>query len=108
MILVPDLLYSYIERIETYGFEDGALNFSHGFQFFKESRALNREANYRFAKALIAEYEAGDSAKFSLMLNAATEQRNAIIRDYQLYMDPNFKDRGINSKELKKAIKSYR
>lgn len=42
----------YIERIESYKDNSGQLNFSSGFLFFKDSRGLNRRANYHLAVQL--------------------------------------------------------
>jgi len=61
---IKKALESYISRIEGYrgdkaNPEDTTINFREGFWFMKDSRAKNRQANYKLARDLLVELNAG-------------------------------------------------
>lgn len=92
-------LTRYIERIESNTLQDGSTNFKFGFcLFFRESRAANREGNYRLAKELLNILQ--------VQLNAGESPANAIKVAFDetvinsRSVTPGFSDRGINSSDL--------
>ena len=100
---IIDALEKYINRIESHSKNGNEINFSHRFWFFKQSRAINREANYLLAKKLHNDLLEGKS--ISETFSETTEQRNNIIADNKLFTKPDYVNRGINSSELNNIIK---
>ncbi len=101
-----DDLNNYIARINP----DNSTtpNFSRfWFPFFKNSRALNREANYHLAKELLVNLKQSN-ASIQEIFTDVTFRRSMIINNYKLFLNPDFKDRGINSAELNKIINKAR
>ncbi len=89
-------LNKYIERVEGYK-KNSAIDYRHGFWFFKNARAKSREANYLFAKKLVAKLE--DNQR----IDDVPELRRKLISK-----NPHLKtmtDRGVNSSELNAIIK---
>lgn len=90
-------LNKYISRIK--GYKNSPDGYQSGFNFFKESQALNREANYRLAKYL--RDRINDRQDITSILYNLNKTRK------QLMMDEHGKEmdlRGINSNELNEAI----
>ena len=99
-------LDTYIARIE--GSDNQKQNkyalkpdFSKGFWFFKQSRALNREANYELSKKLKEELRTTDKSIEKLLdKDHIKKLRNEIIEQKQFLSKPGFSNRGINSSQL--------
>jgi|GEM_PF-3469311 len=93
-------LRNYIIRVEGYG-EDKAnpdnktINFREGFWFMKDSRAKNRQANYKLARDLLLELENGKP------LNQVFDPDN--IKYLRRDFDPT---RNIHSAELNRIIRA--
>lgn len=92
-------LQNYIHRIKITQKSD----FSYGFWFFKQSRAMNRQANYELAKVLLEEltHEKPLNETF-----ADIEQRRMHL--IQLHRLNEKDNHGINSDELLKILTTAR
>ena len=97
-------LKRYIHRIESHKdtFEKNRPNFTHGFWFFSESRAVNREANYHLAKQLLNKLERGDDT-IENIFDDIIAQRNEVIGQNINHAHRKH-IRGINSAELNSII----
>lgn len=89
-------LEAYTTRIESYRNQ-----FDHGFWFFKQSRALNRKANYLLAKELIAEIRACPATKENIH-TLFQEQHIKALRSKHIDAK---NDHGLNSAELNAVFK---
>ncbi len=108
--LIKQSLDNYILRIEQYkSSASKEIDFSHGFWFFKESRALNRKANYLLAKELLKKLNPSDgkSQKWPDEFNSENimKIRSNLIHSKNLDKSPAYTERGVNSTELNKVIK---
>ena len=92
-------LQRYIDRIELHRAGNGSPVYSHGFYFFKQSRAKNRAANYKLAVKLRDELES--SLPVSHIFSELETKRCSIFNE--LFPQSN-KNRGINSHELSQVI----
>jgi hypothetical protein len=89
---IDNKLNAYIARIDSYQ------DFSHGFWFFKKSRAINREANYKLAKRL---HHLLHTENNGLLVNQQRffQERTAIVKkmgDNDQKKKVNYVERGIN------------
>lgn len=103
-------LDKYINRIEkhTNNKNPSAIDFTHGFWFFKMSRAANRFGNYTLAKSLREKLKNNSNESIQQIFNDVKKLRVESV-EKQLFQFPSlnfFKkhDRGINSDELNKII----
>lgn len=104
-------LQKYIDRISSYHVRNAMdINFKHGFLFFRESRALNRKANYKLAVELKEELEKrGDGFKNTKGIKdlfsdcSINEKRKSYIKKL-----PDYVERGIKSGELNGIINGAR
>lgn len=104
-------LQKYIDRISSYHVRNATdINFKHGFLFFRESRALNRKANYKLAFELKKELEKlGDGFKNtegikSLFSDCSIDKK----RKSYIKKLPNYVERGVKSSELNGIINGAR
>ncbi len=99
-----DALDGYISRIQLHQNEEAPrprpLDFEHGFWFFTQSRAVNRQANYYLAQALKSALER-PNVSISQVFFDLENKRSDIFEENNL--DKNM-DRGINSSELNQII----
>ncbi|MBA2655708.1 MAG: hypothetical protein H0U70_01840 [Tatlockia sp.] len=100
IVAIISKLTSYIERIESQRSE-GGIDFTYGFWFFSDSRAINREANYCLAKTLRDKLCDGKSLE-SVFSDA--DKTRALIVNRNFSKNPNYTDRGLNSSELNSII----
>jgi Ras-related protein Rab-1A len=101
-------LNNYIQRIESHPSKvSDRPDFSYGFWFFSQSRAINREANYYLAVQLRDKLKSSEESVEGIFSNI-NERRKEIINSHQLNTRPAFSDRGINSSELNGIIDSVR
>lgn len=108
--LIKKSLENYIHRIEQYkSSESKEINFSHGFWFFKQSRAINRKANYLLAKELLKKLNPSEDTKQKwpdeFISKNIIKIRSNLIRSKNLDESPDYVERGVNSAELNKVIK---
>ena len=97
-----DRLAQYIVRIESHKNQvNDAVDFSHGFWFFRSSRSINRVANYELAKKLLIEIVTPNSSFDKARIN---ELRDEIITSKGLDQSADYVKRGIGSSELNKII----
>jgi hypothetical protein len=106
-------LETYIHRIEQYktSSTSNEIDFSHGFRFFKQSRAINRKANYYLAKELLEQVNHPSETKqwsHEFSSENIKQRRLNIIKRDKLDESPNYKERGIHSTELNQIIKRAR
>lgn len=91
-----DQLDAYIKRIELHKLENNPnqIDYAHGFWFFPESRAINRQKNYELAKQLCNQLKSGSNIT-DVFSNIEGSQRirstgstelNAIIETAQKYI----------------------
>lgn len=99
---IINALDKYIKKIESHSKENQP-DFSHGFLFFKQSRAINREANYLLAKKLHSDLSNGQS--MTETFSEITKQRDTVIADKRLFNKSNYVHRDIHSSELNNIIK---
>lgn len=92
---LKEQLNNYINRIEVIQNK----NFSHGFLFFKQSRAMNRQANYLLAQSFLQQLNEG--SPLHAIFSHINEQRNRLIHKNDLDANSN---RGINSRHLNRVI----
>ena len=98
--LISDL-QKYITRVESYK------NFTDGFWFFRSSRAINREANYRLAKSLLQDCQ-DPHKNISSIFHNVDNKRFDIIQQHGLFKRTDYANRGINSTDLNKIITAAR
>lgn len=100
-------LTDYINRIQSHKNNQGKNDYTYGFWFFTDSRALNRRANYKLAKQFHKELNNGSSIS-SVFLNFPAKR--AKLKDKasgkKLNESPDYVERGINSKALNTIIKT--
>lgn len=96
-------LKSYIDRIESYTDETGEIDFAHGFIIFRQSQAINREANYLLARSLFRKLDQGES--LDIAFNNTNEQRSKLITQYGLNKREDYVERGIGSDTLNAIIR---
>ncbi len=101
--LIADL-QKYINRINPTN--TAKPDFSHGFWFFKNSRALNREANYYLAKELLNELtnESGETIEAIFDRTNVNGRRFDLMDTHGILQNPNYVNRGIRSAELNSII----
>jgi len=83
-------LKAYIERIEKHKTIENKIDFAYGFHFFKDSRAVSREANYLLACDLLTRLECDDpqlneiftSTNIEQLRQQLIEHNNIDIRHY--------------------------
>ena len=95
-------LDQYITRIKT-AVAQSEDKYAHGFMFFKCSRAINREANYRLAVALKTCLQ-DPTQTIQSIFTKVEEKRSAIIKTHKLNERTNYFASGINSCELNAII----
>jgi Ras-related protein Rab-1A len=107
-LLIADLS-KYITRIESHKNPKASNkpDFSYGFWHHKNSRAVNREANYYLAKDLLNKLQYSLESIESIF-NDTDGQRDTIIANHNLYTRIDYKNRGINSDELNAIINNAR
>lgn len=93
-------LDAYIKRVEQNKNANGTTNFSAGFWFFAESRALNRQANYLLAKDIRSSLEKADIDIF----NKTLSRRGELIKENNIDKYDVYVERDINSSELNDII----
>lgn len=105
--LLIDRLDRYITRIDSYQkSSSNSIDFNHGFWFKKDSRALNRQANYYLAKSLKSQLESRQLRIDDIFdVDNIVRLRQQAIVEHQLGLMPFFKNRGIKSRELSNIIK---
>lgn len=101
-VLINDLK-TYIEKIEAHT-KEGLPDFAYGFWHHKDSRAVNREANYYLAIEL-RDRLLSTEEPISEIFSNVSRQRDDLIRAKNLDVRPYFINRGINSDDLNKIIK---
>lgn len=94
---IIEKLEAYVTRIESY---QG--NYAQGFWFFPESRAINRELNYKLAKQLLNTLKEGNENIASVFTNLEAK-KNAFADDKAL---PWYGVTGIHSVQLKEIIEA--
>lgn len=96
----------YISDIEKSKTSKGKINFRQfKFPFFKDSRAINREANYYLAQELLNELKKPTSDIRKLFTEENIIQiRNEVIKDRRLYLRDEYVNRGLKSSALKNVI----
>lgn len=99
-------LRNYISDIEKNTKEDGGTNFANNFWFFKDSRAINRKANYLLAKQQLADLQAGRDADELFSDITLRNMRQAIIANHHLDKHAEYQDRGMRSRHLRAVIKN--
>lgn len=106
-------LDKYIKRIESYQNDSGKINFKSKFIFFKDSRALNREANYLLAKDL--KTKLGSNAGTLALMKVEREVlnlRNSILDNKSLSQRKTlinfFTSKSIHSHELNNILREAR
>lgn len=106
---ITQALQAYVARIDGYGEETVKYRSNLSFSFFQDSQAVNREANYQLAKALIqlVEQANGDLNRLQMIFSAdqIKQQRNTIIgeRNLAAKASPHY-NLGIHSERLNEAI----
>lgn len=100
-------LRDYISRIESHKKPGGQIDFAYGFHFYKNSQAINREANYLLAKQML-EQLSEPSNKIENIFNAKaiSASRSLLASEHHLTTRADYVDRGINSSDLNEIIKS--
>jgi len=98
-------LEAYLERIDAHETTRGNPNFHYGFSFFKNSRALNRHANYLLAEALLHELKGQMPLTTIFDGNKIFSQRQTLIDNSGLRTS-DYVERGIRSKELNGIIRA--
>ena len=98
-------LDGYIKRIEAYNNSRNKIDFSHGFWFYANSRACNREANYHLAIKLQSELKEKKPLEDIFDDLNISNLRGQEISKHNIQYKPYFKNRGINSKELNNILK---
>lgn len=93
--LLREQLTAYIKRVKSFKNDNNTINFAAGFDFFAASRAINREANYKLAKALLAELNQGIDVNTVFDQDYINETRKNIV--IKLDRD-DYVERGINGK----------
>lgn len=100
-------LNAYIKRIDL-NKKSETPDFARGFLFFKNSRAINREANYALAnyllEQLISTEQKSIATLFEDLMQRRSQLRNAILIHHGLEGKPGYPDWGIQSTELKQII----
>ena len=94
-------LETYIERIQRA--TPLQPNFSHGFWVCKQSRAINREANYLLAQSLLQQLDAGEVPLDTIFSNI-NKKRHDLIVERRLNERADYVERGLHSSELNAAI----
>ena len=97
-------LNTYIQRVELSKTKFGDIDFSQGFWFFSSSRAINREANYLLAKALVIKLKKQDGSFAEILDDVEAFRNTEIIGKNGLHTQPDFADRSLNSVELLSII----
>lgn len=95
-------LNEYIKRIKGDALKDEDIDYKRDFWFLKNSRAVNREINYHLALRLIKELSSPTATSPQNVLNNTEQYRNELKNMKK--NDPNFVDRGLNSRELNDII----
>lgn len=95
-------LQAYINRIDGTG---PLPDFSHGFTFFRQSRAINREANYLLAKSLLQKIDSGNEPLATIFAHI-DEQLQRVIIENGLNLRPDYVERGIRSDELAPLVRT--
>lgn len=106
-------LQAYIDRVRGGARADEKINYSSGFWFYKQSRAINREANYKLAVKLLEKLDQPSPSLrriFDWELGIIGERDNIINREILPRLEKEHKRshyvaRGINSTELNRIIK---
>lgn len=98
-------LQTYISDIEKNTKEDGGINFSNDFWLFKNSRAINRKANYLLAKQQLMDLQAGRDPEDLFDEATLRKMRQAIIANHHLDAHADYQDRGMKSKHLSEIVK---
>lgn len=104
MQLISDLK-KYITRIQSHPSAQNKSkpNFSYGFWFFKDSRAINRKANYLLAQSLLRQLTTTQDSIDTIFHDINT-RRQHIIQQKGLNTHVDYCERGINSDELNGII----
>jgi hypothetical protein len=92
---VKDGLQAYITKIETV-YQN---NFRHGFWFFKDSQAENRQANYLLAQNLLERLNESESVETVFPSKKALKELRCL-----LISGNKFRDHGIHSNDLNKVL----
>jgi hypothetical protein len=95
-------LQAYVNRIDGTGPRP---DFSHGFTLFRQSRAINREANYLLAKSLLQKIDSGNEP-LNTIFAQIDEQRQRLIVENRLNLRPGYVERGIRSDELAPLVRT--
>jgi hypothetical protein len=98
-------LQQYISEIEKNTNENGSINFSNNFWFFKSSRSINRKANYLLAKQQLNDLQAGRELKDIFDEVTLRKMRHAIIANHHLDEHAEFQDRGLKSQHLNAIVR---
>jgi Ras-related protein Rab-1A len=103
-ILIEELT-RYINRIKSHTEPNtkDKPDFSYGFLFFKNSRAINREVNFYLAQDLLSKLETTNDTIHTIF-NDVNLQRNNIISKFDMDKRKDYKNRGIHSYELNNII----
>mgnify|MGYP002133369358 CR=1 FL=1 len=102
--LIADLK-KYTDRIAKHKEnDDKTINFKYDFWLFKNSRALNREANFYLAKKLLTNLYDHPELSIQQIFKDVLEQRSEIITSKGINNHPQYVERKINSSELKAII----
>ncbi len=92
----------YIEKIEKERNPDNTINYKAGFWHHRDSRGLNRRANYLLAMKLVYELEKKDIAS---TFDEIALKRTQLINEHGISLHPDYIARGINSSDLNNIIK---
>lgn len=111
-LLIADLK-KYISRIQRHPNLElnstSKFDFSYGFWFYKNSRAINREANYYLAKELLKKLEETEQPlSIQSIFDSLDEERAKIFVEHHMIGRVDCKIRGINSAELNGIIRRAR
>lgn len=100
-------LNTYIERIGHPKNDKNEINFANGFLnlpfFSPASRALNRRANYELAQYLHAEVQK-EHVEIESLFSKVSDKRSELIKSLGIDNNPDYVERGINSRELNKIL----
>jgi curved DNA-binding protein CbpA len=105
---IKSKLKMYTERIESFKTRSREIDYEHNFLFLKKSRGINRKINYLIALELLNSLSknSGDFSIFENIEKIRTKIIQKIMTDNNKLI--NFADRGINSTELNKILKTVK
>lgn len=99
-------LQKYINQFENNKTEsDGQIKFGDNFWFFRNSRAINQQADYLLAKYLLEELSVSPKSPLNLVFSSIEEKREEILKNKGLTSHPDYVKRALHCAELIAILK---